>query len=82
MRPNTVACGHPKASEGRKRLAVSSAALQIKDGCTPNQLICGKRRDQEVMEQDEEPLAWHAKYEKIRDLGRGTFGFVQLARNR
>jgi len=29
-----------------------------------------------------EPLDGHSKYEKVRDLNSGTFGFVQLARDR
>jgi len=29
-----------------------------------------------------EPLERHNKYEKVRDINSGTFGFVQLARNR
>ena len=61
---------------------MSSVVLPIKDGFSPNNVNRGSRRDVEVMEKDEEPLAGHAKYEKIRDLGRGTFGFVQLARHR
>jgi serine/threonine protein kinase len=29
-----------------------------------------------------DPLADHPKYEKVKDLAAGAFGFVQLARNR
>ena len=29
-----------------------------------------------------EPLSDHPKYEKLKDLSAGAFGFVQLARNR
>jgi len=29
-----------------------------------------------------EPLAGHEKYERVRHLNAGAFGFVQLARNR
>ena len=29
-----------------------------------------------------DPLADHPKYEKVKDLNAGAFGFVQLARNR
>jgi serine/threonine-protein kinase SRK2 len=28
-----------------------------------------------------DPLAGHPKYRKIRDLGEGSYGFVQLARD-
>ncbi|PNH07033.1 Serine/threonine-protein kinase SRK2C [Tetrabaena socialis] len=29
-----------------------------------------------------EPLVGHPRYEKIKDLNSGTFGFVQLARDK
>lgn len=29
-----------------------------------------------------EPLEGHARYEKIKDLNSGTFGFVQLAKEK
>lgn len=29
-----------------------------------------------------EPLQGHPKYEKIKDLNSGTFGFVQLCKNK
>jgi hypothetical protein len=29
-----------------------------------------------------EPLVGHEKYEKLKDLSAGAFGFVQLARNK
>ena len=30
----------------------------------------------------QEPLQGHPKYEKIKDLNSGTFGFVQLCKNK
>ena len=29
-----------------------------------------------------DPLSGHSKYEKVKDLSAGAFGFVQLARNK
>eukprot|EP00884_Botryococcus_braunii_P022478 jgi/Botrbrau1/8914/Bobra.0148s0028.1 len=33
-------------------------------------------------DQSQDPLANHPKYEKVRDINAGAFGFVQLARNK